>query len=277
MRPMIRLTLVALLVCSPAFAASIPEVCEATKQKLVGALGKCLHGAEKKLATSGDTTKYTAAVGKCTAKFSASWQAAEQKAVDKGGACPTTGDGPTVLSAVTAHVACVTGDVTGGSSACLACGNGVIDAGEDCDIGAPGTGTCDTATGGTQVHGSVSCGADCTYDATACSACPPSGTVVGGVCWVLSGADASCTTACTNVGLVYDTATLTYAGSDGSDANCGAVMTALGQAGGAIGSGGPAGGIGCWCDQGTSCLRDTVFATTSGASYVNGQRACACH
>ena len=278
MRPMISFLLLVCIsaVAHPARAASIPEACEATKQKVAGQLGKCLHGAEKKLATSGDTAKHTAEVGKCTAKFSAAWQAAEQKAADQGGACPTTSDGPTVLSAITAHVACVTSEITTGSSICLMCGNGVIDPGEDCDIGAPG-GTCDAATGGAAKFGSVGCRADCTFDTSACSACPPSGQIVGGSCWVLSGADASCDAACSNVGLVYDSATMTYAGSAGSDANCSAVMIALGQSYGTIGSGGPPGGIGCWCNQATSCLRDTSFTTTSTASYVYGQRACACH
>ncbi len=279
MRGIVRIAVLVALsaVGRTALAASIPEVCQATKQKQAGALGKCLHLAERKLATSGDAAKYATTVGKCTAKFSAAWQAAEAKAVAKGGACPTTGDGPTVLDAITAHVACVTSEIASGPSTCLTCGNGVIDPGEDCDVGAPGAGTCASATDGTLQFGSLGCRADCTFDTSACSSCPPGGQIVGGSCWVLSGANETCNGACADVGLAYDAATATYAGSAGSDANCSAVLTALGQPGATIGSGGPPGGIGCWCDHASSCLRDTAHPTTSTASYIYGQRACACH
>ena len=260
-----------------ALAASIPDTCEATKQKLAGKLAKCLHDAERKRIASGDAVKYADTVAKCTAKFSASWQSAEQKAIDAGGACPTTSDGPSILSSISAGVACVTSELETGPNTCLTCGNGVIDTGEDCDLGTLGGATCDGATGGAIKFGTLGCAADCTFDTSGCASCPPGGQVVGGSCWVLGGAGSACSQACADFGLVYDSATLTYAGSGGTDANCSAVLLALGQPGGAAVGPGTLAPFGCWCAQGgATCYRAATLATTAGSAYPTGQRACAC-
>ena len=86
MRHMSSVALLALTLATggAALAASIPDACEATKQKEAGKFAKCLHTAEKTRITTGNDVKYAQTVDKCTTKFSSRWQLAEQKAVDKG-------------------------------------------------------------------------------------------------------------------------------------------------------------------------------------------------
>lgn len=60
---------------------------------------------------------------------------------------------------------------------------------------------------------------------TSAPAC--TGQLVGGACWFLGAPEQSCDTVCTAIGLTCDPATATYAGSEGTDANCEAVLTAL--------------------------------------------------
>lgn len=263
-------------------AATISDACEATKQKEAGKLAQCLHLAEKQRIASGDTVKYAATVGKCTAKFSAKWQLAEDKAVAKGGACPTTGNASTVRAGIAAHVACLTSELATGTGDCVTCGNGVIDPGEDCDIGTLGGATCSSVSAGDLGWGTLACNADCTFDTSGCSSCPPDGAIVDGHCWVLGNAGASCDAACTSFGLVYDPATWTYAGSAGTDANCLAVMNALRQPATSIVSDvGPPGGNGCYWNPGSgsggeACYRETIHPTTSTGTIFPWQRACAC-
>jgi hypothetical protein len=265
-----------LVVGGAALAASIPDTCEATKQKEAGKLAKCLHNAAKKRITTGDTVGYAQSVDKCATKFSVHWQRAEQNAVDKGGACPTTGDGSSVLGSISAHVACVTSELDTGTTRCLTCGNGLIDPGEDCDIAALGGATCTSASGGDLPYGTVGCAADCTFDTSACSSCPRDGAVVGGYCWLLAGAGDSCDTTCGNFGLVYDSATMTYAGSAGTDANCVAVLNALRQPYTTLGSAPPF-GLGCVSfAYGGTAFRDSTTATNSYSSDGTSQRVCAC-
>lgn len=125
--------------------------------------------------------------------------------------------------------------------------------------------------------------------------CPEGTTSLLGACWVSSLAVAndqpayeSCDAACARLGLVYDDATRAIAGSDGTDANCEAVLTALGVSSGALTF--PSadcrsrrGGIGCFLDntpsetpgvQGSG--RCAMPATDEGSSYIGNVRACAC-
>ena len=113
---------------------------------------------------SGDPVAYGAAVTKCTSKFSAKWQQAEQKAIDEGAACQTSADESDVRSGITAEVACVSSAPGTGDTACLTCGNGVIDADEDCDLGTLGGATCASASGGSLDFGTVSCDGACAFD-----------------------------------------------------------------------------------------------------------------
>jgi hypothetical protein len=56
--------------------------------------------------------------------------------------------------------------------------------------------------------------------------CAP-GVAVGGFCWFVGGTGADCNSTCAAQGRVYDEATRTYAGSDGTNANCEAVLMLL--------------------------------------------------
>jgi hypothetical protein len=102
-----------------------------------------------------------------------------------------------------------------------------------------------------------------------------SGTAVGGACWFLSAPGASCTATCTAEGLTYDEATRTYAGSDGTDAGCGAVSAAV--HGVAFDASTPVGtGSGCFVRFDLSgAVRNTSPTTTAGAITL-GLRYCAC-
>jgi hypothetical protein len=102
-----------------------------------------------------------------------------------------------------------------------------------------------------------------------------SGAVAGSHCWYLGEEQASCAETCAAHG-GFDAATVTYAGSDGTDDHCALVLDALGASGSSvyplIGIGA---GIGC---AGLSGARYRVFdePTTAGATYVLARRACAC-
>jgi cysteine-rich repeat protein len=56
------------------------------------------------------------------------------------------------------------------------------------------------------------------------------GEIVGGACWFLGDAGASCADTCADAGLGYDAATETVAGSGGTNASCTSVLNALGMA-----------------------------------------------
>ena len=104
--------------------------------------------------------------------------------------------------------------------------------------------------------------------------CPGTGVFVGGACWYLGAPGADCDNACTNEGLVYDPATKSYAGSDGTDANCQAVYVALGGPNSFLGNTNT-GGMGCFDYGGAAAARDTD-PTTSNANLTGFKRVCAC-
>ncbi len=107
--------------------------------------------------------------------------------------------------------------------------------------------------------------------------CGSGGVAVGGVCWYYAADNESCTSACSSHG-GYNSATLTYAGSAGTAANCLAVMNALGVPGGAITSQGCGVAVGCMYDAPTpGRFLCTSPATNAGDAYVGGRRACACN
>jgi hypothetical protein len=271
MHTLARVLLTVLLTSRAAQATSIPASCEAAKQQLAGQLRQCLHKAEQKLVTSGDPATHDAAVTKCTTKFSAKWQQAEEKAVGKGGSCPSTAHDGDIDSSITAHVAYVTTALATGDTTRLACGNGVVDVGEDCDLGASFAGaTCDSVSGGSLDFGTLACDADCRFDTGGCEHCP--GQLVGGYCWLFGAAGDSCDTTCTAFGLAYDPATWFYAGSSGNNAQCKAVLDAIGAPAASISTGGPA-AAGCSYVSGRYRERHT---TTSATSYTSVRRACAC-
>jgi hypothetical protein len=108
-------------------------------------------------------------------------------------------------------------------------------------------------------------------------ACP--GQLVGGSCWLLGALGESCDTACGGVGMTCDPVTETYAGSGGTDADCLAVLTALGVTD--TYSGGQfclfSNPVGCVDEpQSTSAYRCNSPVTTCAGSGPSLQRACAC-
>ncbi len=143
-----------------------------------------------------DTDKYDATVGKCLSKFNGKWNSLTQKAVDAGNPCPDGLASSDIQDAVDEHVANVAAGLAGeGLSTCsgelvtcegdlttcdtdlttcegdlvvaLDCGDGGIDAGEDCDLGNLNGGTC---AGEGFAGGVLRCGAGCVYDTSECYA-----------------------------------------------------------------------------------------------------------
>ncbi len=104
------------------------------------------------------------------------------------------------------------------------------------------------------------------------------GVDVGGSCWFVSDFGESCTDACAAAGFAYDEATRTYAGSDGTDANCMAVLAALGETGPFYGGStdcNPGPGLGCG-DLTGATGRCALPPTTADAAFGGFTRACAC-
>jgi hypothetical protein len=259
-------------VCARA-AASIEDTCQVAKHKDAGAYAKCRQSAESKFLLTEDAAARTAALAQCAAKFQNKWAAAEDKAVARGGACETTSDQATVQDAIDDHVAC-TVDALAGGAACVTCGDGIVDPEEDCDFGDLGGATCSSATSGTAEMGELECAAGCSFDTSGCFSCASVGGVpVGGFCWFLGASAASCLNTCVAEGLAYNAATLSHAGSGGSDANCDAVLLALGYAGAPVTTTSSS-GFGCAISSGSG-VRDTA-PTTSAATGSGVQRACAC-
>lgn len=107
----------------------------------------------------------------------------------------------------------------------------------------------------------------------------PCGAIVGGFCWFKAADGVNCDTTCAAQGRVYSDATRDYAGSNGTDANCGAVAAALGPV--AIGptAAGSDGGYGCLdfdANGNGAIFRITAPATDSASAPVSGYRFCAC-
>jgi hypothetical protein len=106
------------------------------------------------------------------------------------------------------------------------------------------------------------------------------GAEVGGACWFLGEVGESCSQVCDAAGFAYDQATRTFAGSDGTNANCVAVLDALNVIGGAVQD------LPCDEDASIGCTfepdlmaagRIRCTRPTLPDAFVNGvQRACAC-
>jgi hypothetical protein len=101
----------------------------------------------------------------------------------------------------------------------------------------------------------------------------------GGACWFPGGLSESCDQVCSGEGLVYDDATRTVAGSDGSDANCLAILNLFSFPSPFVG------GVACDPGFGVGCssmpiefvsARCTSPPTTADASVANLVRICAC-
>lgn len=107
--------------------------------------------------------------------------------------------------------------------------------------------------------------------------CDSGGAAVGGYCWYYAADNTSCTSTCASHG-GYNAATLTYAGSGGSAANCAAVMDAIGAPASAVISQVCGLALGCMYDFATpSRFFCSGPATNASDAYIGGRRACACN
>ncbi len=189
-----------LLVLGASVAAAAPppgRKCQSAKNQEAGKYASCLSKAEAKLLgaegtcsvttatecyadgdcpvsetcakSQKDTDKYDATVDKCLSKFNGKWSSLTQKAVDAGDPCPDGLASGDIQGAVDEHVANVAAGLAGeGLSSCGDdCGNGGIDAAEDCDLGNLNGGTC---AGEGFAGGVLRCGAGCVYDTSECYA-----------------------------------------------------------------------------------------------------------
>jgi hypothetical protein len=102
------------------------------------------------------------------------------------------------------------------------------------------------------------------------------GDLVGGYCWYLSGAGESCDDICSTHG-GYNSATASYAGSSGSDAQCQAAANAVYTGGSWGGATTSSFGVGCKIDMFGSIKRITSPATSSSAINGSDRRVCACN
>jgi hypothetical protein len=105
--------------------------------------------------------------------------------------------------------------------------------------------------------------------------CPNGGTAVGGFCWYLGAPAASCDATCGAVGAICDLATITYAGSGGTDAHCAGVLAAFGINDLFVSSAECPSGTGCG-DSAPLSGRCSLPPTTCDATYPNFDRVCAC-
>jgi hypothetical protein len=116
---------------------------------------------------------------------------------------------------------------------------------------------------------------------TSAGSCSPTcaGQLVGGFCWFLGASGASCDATCAAVGKTCDAATISYAGSQGTNSNCTAVLNALVPPFIALDADCTAsvGAVGCWYFAETDeYVRCTAPPTTCAASNPGLHRACAC-
>lgn len=169
-----------LLLAAAALAAPTPEQkCQGGQAEAAARYGLCRAKADKKLAASGDNAAHAEAIGKCNAKLVTAWQKLEDKAADAGASCPGTVIESEIQGFVSACSDAVNTAVGGGPlltdvatcntelAAAELCGNGAIDAGEDCDLGTLAGASC--ASEGF-AGGLLACGGGCVYDTSGCYA-----------------------------------------------------------------------------------------------------------
>ncbi|MFN2427741.1 MAG: hypothetical protein ABR587_14995 [Candidatus Binatia bacterium] len=202
-------TIGAMVLAATATLAGPPpeQKCQAAKNSAAGKYAACRQAAEKSLVSTGDVMKHGDSIAKCESKFAKAWQKATDGAASAGATCPDAplpaSDYKTLIDTQSSNIATALGG--GGLTMPSTCGNGTIEAGEDCDFGTIGGATCSTVTAAAAPFGEVTCGAGCAFDDNACFPCP--GRTFGGSCVLRGGDGASCTATCASAGLAYDPAT----------------------------------------------------------------------
>lgn len=155
---------VGLLLAANAWAITPGDKCEAAKLKTAGKYSFCRLKAEAKAVKTGDAPDYS----KCDEKLTSKWGPLETAA---GGMCPSNGDESAMQAFISQHADDVAAALDGGPlpdcPAALACGNGSIDVGEDCDLGTLNGATCITEG---FAGGVLSCADGCAFDTGGCFA-----------------------------------------------------------------------------------------------------------
>lgn len=153
---------VALLWATSASAgATDAQKCEADKLKRTAKYAFCRLKADSKAVKRGQPADYM----KCDAKIVEKFGVAETR---YGAECPTTGDVVTIQDQVTAATDDL-GVLLSGGVLPPVCGNGTIEAGEDCDFGDLDGETCDSQTASAEPFGTLACTpGTCTFDASGC-------------------------------------------------------------------------------------------------------------
>jgi hypothetical protein len=273
MKRMWKTAIAAIIVLSASAATAGLEPgpkCHAGKAKIAGAYYACRQKAEAAAVAKGGAADYT----KCVAKFTEKWVKAETGGA---GACPDN-----IIDTIDADVfiaaqASAAAQLVAGTYTEAACGDGAINAvGENCDGTAFGGLSCASF----DMFGTIACTAGCDLNLSGCTPCPAGSMSYEGSCWVLGALGDSCTDACTDLGLSYDTATMTVAGSSGTDADCLSLLYAFGAPGGELDN---AGGD-CVADSaGCMVLPEFGFrarcgtpATTASYAHEDARRVCAC-
>lgn len=151
---------------SGADAATAAQQCRSSKNKAAGSYAACRQKAEASLATSGDATKYAAAIGKCGSKLTAAWSKAEASAAAKGGTCldgaPTA---PQFQDVIDRHTTTIATALAGNGP--VGCGNGFVEPGEQCDASNLNGATCPSQG---FPYGALACTSSCTFDTSGCLA-----------------------------------------------------------------------------------------------------------
>ena len=250
-------------------APSAADKCQASKNKVAGAYYACREKADATAISKGGSPDYS----KCAAKFGYKWDGAETAGA---GMCP---DNIVMTADVDAYIAGQATDaaaIVAGTKSIPTCGDGSINAaGEHCDGIALDGYTC--ASFG--FHGTLTCTPGCDLDLSGCTTCPAPGIEYGGACWVLGAVEADCDAACATLGLVYDDATSIIAGSEGSDANCTALLDLAGATG--VGLDNPSAvctfALGCAVYSEFGYRARCASPPTDSSTYAVGiQRVCAC-
>jgi len=148
--------LAVVLVPAVARAISAGDKCEADKLKTAGKYAFCRLKAEAKAVKTNTAPDYS----KCDEKYGDKWGVVEGKAA---GACPVTGDAAMIQTQASGYTDLLTAAIAG--SPVTPCGDGVVDAGEDCDLGDLAGASCVTEG---FAGGVLSCGAGCVFDTGGC-------------------------------------------------------------------------------------------------------------
>ncbi len=106
------------------------------------------------------------------------------------------------------------------------------------------------------------------------NACQSGGVKVSDYCWYAGASNEHCDTVCGNVGLIYDPATRSFAGSDGTNSNCQEVLDALGLGSGSVST--TSNNRGCQFRSSNNTRYRGTQATTSSGRSSGYLRACAC-